>query len=364
MEPELARSKTTKPLRALSLALAGAAALTAFSPAHALTFVFRDVGTTAMTPVQLNAFQAAGSYWSSKLTDNVTVYVDIAFASLGSGILGSAGSTFTTANYSTVRSALVADATSATDTTAIASLQAGPALSFWATQGDLTSRFDNDGSVNNTLLGLTTANAKAMGLGASTNVANPDAEITFSTNFAFDFDRSNGITPGTYDFLTVAQHEIGHALGFVSGVDDIDFCAGASGATACSLPNTADRFETDWWYEPLDLFRYSAAGVMDVRVGGSPYLSLDGGATSLAAFSTGENYGNGYQASHFGTGVVTLMRPFVGSGEFYDASAVDLQAFDAIGWNLATAVPEPATYAFMLGGLALVGAAARRRRAG
>ena len=56
------------------------------------------------------------------------------------------------------------------------------------------------------------------------------------------------------------------------------------------------------------------------------------------------------------------MRPFVSYGLSYDATAKDLAAFDAIGWDVAVAVPEPQTYGLMLLGLAVVGGAARRRR--
>jgi hypothetical protein len=54
------------------------------------------------------------------------------------------------------------------------------------------------------------------------------------------------------------------------------------------------------------------------------------------------------------------MRAFVRDGEFYDATARDLAAFDAIGWDVG-AVPEPETYALMLAGLAAVGWVSRRR---
>lgn len=348
-------------LSAITLALSGAV----LSPsAQALSFVFTDVSQGgSMTADQLSGFQAAANFWSSKLTDNVTVYINIAFDNLGPNILGGTGSTFVSTSYSNIRQALTADATSAIDASAVGSLQAGPALSFWATQGDLSSRFDNDGSLNNTTLGLTTANAKAMGFSVATDVATPDANITFAKGFAGDFvyTRANGVPANKIDFITVAEHEIGHALGFVSGVDDIDFCAGPN--NRCGLPNTVDRFENDWWYEPLDLFRFSADGTMDVRVGGRPYFSVDGGATSLETFSTGSFHGDGWQASHFGEPQVNLMRPYVRNGEFYDATARDLAAFDAIGWDVQTAVPEPETYALMLAGLGVVGFVARRRKA-
>lgn len=352
-----------KSLRPAALTLAlGLAGLT--PGAQALNIVLTDVGSTKMSAEQLGAFQTAANYWSSRLTDNVTVYVNIAFNDLGSGILGSASSSFTTINYSQLRSHLVSDAKGATDALALANLQAGPALSFHATQGDLTSRFDNDGSTNNTLLGINTANLKALGMDAGTNSAVPDASITFANAYAGNFAYARGsngqVASNKIDFITVAEHEIGHALGFVSGVDDIDSCVGAN--NQCGLPNTASRFETDWWYYPLDLFRYSAAGKLDMTVGGSPYFSVDGGATAIQAFSTGRTNGNGQQASHFGTSVVTLMRPFVGPGQSYDATTSDLMAFDAIGWDLATAVPEPSQYALLLGGLAAIGLARRRQR--
>ncbi len=49
-------------------------------------------------------------------------------------------------------------------------------------------------------------------------------------------------------------------------------------------------------------------------------------------------------------------------GQSYDATPRDLAAFDAIGWDLTTPVPEPTSYALLIAGLALVGALRLRRR--
>lgn len=343
---------------AVAIGLAGA-----LPSAQALNIVFQDVGATAMTSQQFAAFETAASYWESKLTDNVTVFISIGFDNLGGSTLGSATSSLYQMSYSTLRTRLTADATSATDASAVSHLQAGSALSFIATQPSGAEQLDNNNTANNRFLWLTAANAKALGVtDTPTNGAgSPDATIRFSTGFAsnFAYTRVNGHVPADkIDFITVAEHEIGHALGFVSGVDSIDQCIHSP--AQCGSPST---FDNDVTYSPLDLFRYSSAGTLNLAVDNAtsfqPYFSVDGGATSILRFSTGTHNGDGNQASHFTNSALTLMKPIVSFGASYDATPADLTAMDAIGWNLA-AVPEPETYALMLGGLGVLAWARRR----
>jgi len=353
-------------------ALALAFGLAGLAPtAQALNFVLKDVGATKMSADQFAGFQAAADIWQGRLNDNVTIYLNIAFDDLGGNTLGNTVSDKVQLSYADVRDWLGADRSSALDATAYSHLQAGPSLSFIATQpftaqapNTLRTRLDNDttgaNANNNNFLLLTSANAKALGVDRSDfdQAGVADATITFSTAFANDFAyRRGGASGGNHlDFISVAEHEIGHALGFVSGVDGIDHCLDAP--AQCGTQN---GFDSSVWFNTLDLYRYSAPGVLNEAVGGQPYFSVDGGATALQAFSTGRFHGDGRQASHFIDGSLTLMRPIVPWNTSYDATPVDLAAMDAIGWNLAP-VPEPGTYALMLGGLAAVGWRARRRR--
>jgi hypothetical protein len=347
----------------LSKCLAALAVSAAMAPAaHALNFVFTNTGSTPMTAQQMAALQAAGNYWSSKLSDPVTIYLGVSFDSLGSGVLGQASSLLYVKSYADVRNLLSADKTTAADTTAVASLQAGNALSFWSTQGNGSARFDNDGSANNAGLLVSAANLKALGVKVNTTADAPDAHLSFSKDLAFSYSRVGGTPGGQHDFITVAEHEIGHALGFTSGVDSIDYCL--DHAAGCGLSGAANQFEDSEWFTTLDLFRYSAPGKLDLQVGGSPYFSINGGASAIESFSTGDAHGNGFQASHFGTSHLTLMRPTISAGVSYDAMPADLLAMDAIGWDVATAVPEPASMAMLLAGLGVIGLRAQRRTKG
>lgn len=358
-------------MRALRATVA-ATVLGSATLAQALTIQFNDTTPGGMAANQLAAFNAAASIWTSRLADPVTVFVTISFRNDGNnGILGSTGSSYDELTYSAVRAALVSDRKSALDTIATNNLQAGAALRFQATNLDLTTRLDNDTaattaancpggiagcSFNNTHLALTTANAKALGFAETTNSASPDGTIAFNGFYAgqFDFTRSDGISSGQYDFVSIAAHEIGHALGFVSGVDDVDYCSPISAGRCAAFGITgAYDFEQFSVYSTLDLFRYSAAGVLDMRVGGRPYFSVDGGATAIEGFSNGSfNGSDGYQASHFRPGPINLLNPYGFTGLAVDPTAADLAAFDAIGWDLAAAVPEPAAWLLLLGGVA------------
>jgi hypothetical protein len=326
--------------------------LACLAPSNALVVSLNPAA--GMDPNALAGFQAAANYWQSQLTDNVTVNVNVGFSALGPDILGSAGSTRAVFSVADVRAALIGDATSTNDMLAIGNL---PTLSglggiSFLTQvnsetGSTAVTLDNDNSDNNRFLDLNTANAKALGWIAPDPLA-ADASITFSSLFSWDFDQSNGVGAGLQDFVGVAIHEIGHALGFVSGVDIVDGYIGN--------PTNLDNYAI---YSALDFFRFSAPGTLNLAAGDAAYFSLDGGTTNLGNFSTGSFYGDGQQASHWKDDLgIGIMDPTAQpAGQINTPSTLDLVAFDVIGWNL---VPEPSSA--LLGSLSLLFVMTRRRR--
>ena len=323
--------------------LAAAAVLLAVGvaapPAKALQIVLTDDGSMqaggAQGALAWAGYQEAARIWESTVSDDIVVRIQVSFSALGGGQIGhSAVATGSNFSYSTVRNALIADATSVDDTRAIANLQAGPNLSFVTSSTcagcALPRVLDNGSTTNNTTLSVPRPIAKALGLLADTGSS--DGTSTLDSSGAWDFVRSDGISGGR-DFVGVALHEFGHVMGFQSGVDQVDALDGGA-----SLQNLAI-------VKPLDLFRYYDSGTagtsgptMDIAVGPvtGPYFSIDGGTTDLASFTTGSsaNGGDGQQASHWkagGTG--GLMKSSLGSGILQDFEAWDLQAFDAMGFD-------------------------------
>lgn len=313
------------------IALSGIGGSGSITPVKALSFNFSYA--SGMDAQAVSGFQQAGALWSSLFTDNVTVNIAIGFTDLSKsdpGTIGIASSERVTfSNYNGIYTALKNDRTSSDDNAAVASL---PNASTFNRLINYTS--DNAGSATPYLnsssgVTMTTANGKALGFTDANLLITPgkvDASITFASNYSWDFAHGSTIAAGSYDFVGVAAHEIGHALGFISGVDALNHNRGNQ---------PADKFSVT----TLDLFRYSADSkaqkAIDFTVSNTDkYFSLDGGVTKIAAFETGL----GYEASHWlenqGSGI---LNPTLVNGQLQAISQNDLRALDAIGWNRATA---------------------------
>ena len=420
--------------RLMALLAAGLLASTAV-PASALTIVLKYDANSGFANNQaaLDGFKAAAAYWQSVITTNVTVNIDISLAKLPTNVLGSTGTTQTNHAVQFVENRLKANSSgSSVDKSVIANLPpliasaqglggvnvitpgytdpvAGTGIdntkAVYDTVGSFTSPTDPSNDNNNIYIGMSTANAKALGYTFADGAS--DASIQFSSEFAFDYKPGDGIDPNKIDFVGVATHEIGHALGFLSGVDTYDILgsAGPLASQNCGTdanPILCQNLPLQQYAvaDVLDLFRYSndpnklngGKPTLDWTTKTDSFFSIDGGKTSLALFSTGSFNGDGDQASHWkdnqyfrGTPGCPIAGPSIGIMDPTFApcqqgivTGLDLAAFDAIGWTLnvdalkgnyafttgqiADLVPEPATWAMMIAGFGMVGMAARRRR--
>lgn len=322
------------------IATVGATVTVGAVAAHGLDIVINPGTELAGNTAALDAFNRAAVRWESIFSDPITVNINANVFNFGVGnenVIGSASSTILGTGYDDVVAGMKFDALDEPSNGIVLALPDVTQFSALLPAG--FSLWD----VPNRWVLLTSANAKA--LGASYD--GPDAQIQFNTEFAFDYDNSNGVGVGLMDFETVAAHEIGHALGFVSAVDDVDYWMGVP-----------PEGEGDTLIDPftLDLFRFPAGALPTDPLGflTTPRELRPGSAasfsdlTSVYGFSTGFDNGDGNQASHWKADDLTsvyigMMDPTLNFGVSQSITDADIRALDLIGWDVV--VPEPSTYA-------------------
>lgn len=391
-------------MRKVLVSTAAALALAAFSsPASAAQIILNNLGGVEEGTAAYKGFTIAADFWSKRLTNDVTINLDVGFRALGPNILGQTRSSSAVVPIDVVQGQIQALGNSQLDAIAGSNLPVlNPGVYGVGALDVLTSGYklptgegvdtatrvlDTDLGANNSFLDANSANLKALGFTGFGDAA--DGGIEFSNQFKFDFNPNDGIAADSIDFIGVAVHEIGHALGFVSGVDIYDILGSPNGLLT-NDPDYALLNLNDYAVASvLDLFRYSTGPdgtVLDWSVGGNPFFSVDGkNPYQNGYFSTGSFNGDGRQASHWKDNVpglpsLGMMDPTVAYGQMGKVSSLDLAAFDAIGWNIdydvwgsgrgystkeiyLAAVPEPSTWAMLITGFLLTGGALRRRRA-
>jgi hypothetical protein len=285
------------------------------NPVTASALSFNVTWGSGVTDAEKTAFQYAESQFSNLFTNNINVNLNV---NSGAVALGQTSQNLYITSYNGVSSAINA-----------------------AYGSSLLSANSMPG---NSILAVDGAEAKALGLNISPSI--PDATITFSNTAAFDTSTTGTVSSGKYSFVSVAEHEISEALG------RIDYGLQSYNGSMVLMP--------------LDLYRYTTAGVHSYTAGAAnAYFSMDGGRTALQYFNTVSSKGditdwsitstltNAHDAFNY------ALSPGVASG----ITPADIKVMQALGYTVAAAVPEPEEWALMLVGLALIGWKLRSRNA-
>jgi len=270
-------------------------------------------------------FRRASSVWNEilKYTNSDKITIDVDFKRLDSGVLGS--------TQSIDLSLGCEDSMDFLDSIFPMSnnvhLPNCSSLKF-----DLPGHTQFKGNLN-----FNKAHMKALGLRSlDEHFGKSDGHIKFNTRFidTFDFDISNGIDETKVDFYTVCLHEIGHILGFKSGIDSID------SGSPIFIPTL------------LDLYRFkdekSIIFASDKREA-NPYVETHifyptnelilGGDGESVKFSTGMRHGDSEEASHWKADEMTgkllgIMDPSLKKGSHLSISINDITAMRAIGYDI------------------------------
>lgn len=294
--------------------------------AQALTFHLTfDNSATSAPAGFLPAFNSALQFYETTFTDPITINLQVGWGTINNQSLnppGALGESFANGpgffTYGQVKATMAGDAQSAADQTSVANMPAT----------------DPTGGA---IFTMSNAEGKALGLVAA-NAPGIDGYVGFNSTAAFTFDPNNRAVPNQYDFIGVAEHEISEVMG--------RFGLGQNGAASGR-------------YSPIDLFRYSSPGVLDLVPANGAYFSIDGGTTVINTF----NGTAGGDLSDWAGATVDSYNAGPTIGAQMGISAGDITVMDVIGYNIA--VPEPTTLTMLIiGGVIASFAALRRRKFG
>jgi len=255
------------------------------------------------------------------------VTIDIDFTNMTSG-LGENTSTIWESSYSSFYSAYTSNASS----------NYNPAATTALSSGVVTANGGNNPVTGSANIWMKQADYKALGFSCGGFCSSYDGTVMLNTSIT---TIGNGTTTGPYSLLATVEHEIDEVLGLGSALNS--------------------TFQSVGFAE--DLFRYSStAGVRSYTTNSSAlaYFSING-TTQIAQFDNqndGGDWGD-WQSNPLPPGVNPQVQDaFATPGSTPTLGPSEIQALEAVGWDLAT--PEPPTFALV--GAALVGIGYWRRR--
>ena len=267
---------------------------------------------TSVPPAALAALESVAVYIEQLYTDEVTVNINITYAPLGPGILGVAQSYIAgNPSWTTTLNSLIND------------MDGDDSVQTWLPNtSTIPVRYNYGSSTvtdeNRVYFRVAPYNAV---IGSYPSLA---AQITFSTNFTFDYDPRDGVSG--HCFQTVAAHEIGHVLGFGCAASYLTNDIEVLDIYRFQLTDGTGDYNPDTWYE----FQ-TTARMVDEPVGN------DDANCDMIAVEYQMSDGDPYQSSHFSqNNVDAIMQPAIGAGQTYYPNffqVPDRDMFDAIGWD-------------------------------
>ncbi|MBV6623465.1 MAG: NF038122 family metalloprotease [Rivularia sp. (in: Bacteria)] len=316
-------------------------------PANALNFNFTY--GSQVTYEQMLGFEMAGKYWSHYLKDDFTINMFIdSTGNLPENVIGGALPGMKSYSYNFFQNKFNKDKSSRDDNLAFDSFNNGR-------NDDYHVMVDGKEIEGINKVNMTRANAKALGL-ISGNHKEIDGYIMISNldningNFSWNYDYLNHeVSANKLDFFSMAVHEIGHNLGFVSSGDNLGFRKAIKESQTTNQKITATKINES--ITVLDLYRYSyqskkfvhsvdkQKGIPDISIGGKPFFSDNRGEFNIGELSSGEDSefgGNGYQASHWKPrdGKLGIMDPLLRLGQRRQTTFEDRNAMDVLGWDV------------------------------